>query len=469
VCNHQDFPGVGVAAPDNLWSWKIQKLKDMGANAWRCAHNPAAEAFYQAADSMGLLVMDENRHLGDTYRQKADDTTPFDDLSDLKAMVLQHRNHPSIIMWSMANEEGQQRTAYGARIFAAMKAAVKAIDPTRPTTSAMNGGFTKEGFISVEDLLGVNYHSGEFDKMHAEFPALMIFGSEDVNAKTSRGTRESSRETGFCSAYGDADVGGQPWQSWIPVIEHPFVAGQFVWTGFDYRGEPNPFSWPAVTSQVGAMDLCGFRKPVYYYWKAAWDQKPLVYLFPDWNAPETMAGKPVRVRIFSNCDRVELSLNGKSLGTRPMPQHSHLDWEVPYAPGQLTAIGYNEGREAARDTVQTAGAPAALRLSPRVRRLRANGEDVAPIEVQVVDAQGRVVGNADTLIHFSASGNGTIAGVANGNPASHEPNVATERHAFRGLCMVLVRATDRLGIITVRAQASGLTPAEIAVTTTGAR
>src|SRR5262249_34693391 len=162
--------------------------------------------------------------------------------------------------------------------------------------------------------------------------------------------------------------------------------------------------------------LCGFPKPVFYYWKAAWEQKPSVYLFPDWNVPDAMAGKPVRVRVFSNCDRVELSLNGKSLGTQPMPRHSHLDWEVPYAPGQLTGIGYNEGREAARDTVQTTGAPAALRLIPQVRRLRANGEDVAPIEVQVVDAQGRVVGNADTLIHFSASGNGTIAGVANGNP-----------------------------------------------------
>src|SRR5262249_18331290 len=161
--------------------------------------------------------------------------------------------------------------------------------PTRPTTAAMNGGFTKEGFFSVEDLLGMNYHSGEFAKVHADVPGLMIFGSEDVNAKSSRGTRETSKSSGLCSAYGDGpapDVpGGEPWQSWVPIVENPFVAGQFIWTGFDYRGEPNPFSWPAVTSQTGAMDLCGFRKPVYYYWKIAWEQQPAVYVFPDWNFP----------------------------------------------------------------------------------------------------------------------------------------------------------------------------------------
>ncbi len=299
VCSHHDFPAVGIAAPDNLWPWRIRKLQAMGANAYRCAHNPVGEEFYAAADRMGMLVMDENRHLGDTYFPKAVADTPYSDLSDVKAMVLQHRNHPSIIMWSLCNEEGQGPTPRGAKMFAAMKEAVKAIDPTRPVTGGVNGGFTKEGYLSVEDLLGMNYHNPEFAKIHAEFPRLMIFGSEDLNAKTSRGTLETSRPDGLCSEYGGGEgCNGEPWRSWTPVVESAFVAGQFVWTGFDYRGEPNPFSWPAVTSQTGAMDLCGFPKPVYYYWKTVWRRKPSVYVFPAWSLPKTDAGKDILVRTY---------------------------------------------------------------------------------------------------------------------------------------------------------------------------
>jgi len=460
VASHQDFPGVGIAAPDDLWSWRIKKLKSMGANAYRTAHNPLPEEFYEAADRLGMLVMDENRHLGDTYATKATATTAYSDLSDLKAIVLQHRNHPSIMMWSLCNEEGQQGTSHGAEIFAAMKSLVKKIDPTRPATAAMHGGFNKNGFLPLQDIFGVNYHSRDFGKLHEEFPTLMMFGSEDLNAKSSRGTLETSREAGLCSAYGDGPspntTNGEPWDSWVPVVENSFVAGQFIWTGFDYRGEPNPFSWPAATSQTGAMDLCGFPKPVYYYWKTVWTEKPSVYLFPDWNFPSNTIGKNVRVRVFSNCKQVELLLNGKSLGSREMPRNQYLDWQVPYAPGTLAAVASNRGREAARYKVETTGAPAALRLIPEIATVSADGEQVAPIRVEVVDAQGRVVPEADNLIRFSVSGTGTLAGVANGNPASHESNVASERHAFRGLCMVLVRAADHAGAITVLAQADGL-------------
>jgi beta-galactosidase len=465
MCVHQDFPGVGIAGPDNLWQWQIEKLQAMGTNAYRTAHNPAAEAFYDAADRMGMLVMAENRHLGDTYTLKASGDTPYSDLSDLKAMVLQLRNHPSIIMWSLGNEEGQQATPYGAKIFAAMKEAVKKIDPTRPSTSAMNGGFTPDGFISVEDLLGMNYHNGEFAKIHRQYPGLMIYGSEDSNAKTARGTYESSRPSGLCSGYGCDSFTAGPWNSWVPVVENSFVAGQFVWTGFDYRGEPNPFSWPAVTSQTGIMDLAGFPKPDYYYWKAAWNQTPQVHIFPDWSFPKEAVGKSILVRVFSNCDRVELLLNGKSVGVQSVGKELHLDWQVPYAPGTLTAIGYRQGREAARYTVHTAGVPAALRLTPEVGHLAANGEDIAPVEIEIVDAEGRVVPDADNQIEFTVSGAGTLAGVANGNPASHEPNFATQRQGFHGLAMVLVRAADRPGAITIQARAQGLMGAKIVIST----
>jgi beta-galactosidase len=467
VCAHHDFPGVGIAAAGNLWEWRIRKLQAMGANAYRTAHNPVSEEFYEAADRLGMLVMDETRHLGDTYFPKAIESTPYTDLADVKAMVLQHRNHPSIIMWSLANEEGQGPKPLGAKMFAASRDAARKLDPTRPTTGAVNGGYTKEGYISVEDILGMNYHNGEFAKNHATFPHLMIFGSEDTNAKTSRGTLETSRETGLCSQYAcDTPAGGdsgQPWKSWVPVTENRFVAGQFIWTAFDYRGEPNPFSWPAVTSQVGAMDLCGFPKPVYHYWKAAWDEKPSVFIFPDWNLPKTEIGKPVRVRAFSNCDRVELVVNGKSQGAREMPRNLYLEWDVPYAPGTLTAIGYREGHEAARYTVETAGAPAALRLTAETGSLAANAEDVAPIRVEVLDAQGRVAGDADNPIRFSISGAGTLAGVGNGNPASPESNIGSQRKAFHGLAMVLVRAGEVPGEITVTAESPGLKAARLTI------
>lgn len=463
MCVHQDFPGVGIAAPDDLWQWRIEKLKEMGANAYRTAHNPLPEKFYEDADRMGMLVMDETRHLGDTYFPKTAVDTPYSDLSDVKAMVLQHRNHPSIIMWSLANEEGQQATPYGAKVFAATKKAIRKIDPSRPTTSAMNGGYSAEGFISVEDILGMNYHNNDFAVIHNKFPELMIYGSEDVNAKTSRGTRVSSQDTGLCSALGHDCPGGQPWNSWVPVMENPFVAGEFVWTGFDYRGEPNPYSWPAVTSQTGAMDLCGFPKPAYYYWKTVWHQKPSVYVASDWNNPKNMIGQKVRVRVLANTQEIELLLNGKSLGVQPVPSDQHVDWEVAYAPGKLTAIGRSQGREVATDSIETTGSPTALRLIPEVQHPAADGEAVVPFRVEVIDAQGRVVPDAANHIRFAVSGAGTLAGIANGDPSSHEKNVGDERSAFHGLSMVLVRTADHPGRITVRAQSAGLVPATVEI------
>lgn len=467
VCVHQDWPGVGVAAPDNLWPWRIAELQQMGANGYRTAHNPVSDAFYDDADRMGLLVMDETRHFGDTYFPKAVEGTPYIDLSDVKTLVLQGRNHPSVIMWSLANEEGQGPKPYGAKMYAATKAVVKALDPTRPVTGAINGGYTKTGYISVEDILGMNYHNPEFDKNHQTFPNLMIFGSEDTNAKTSRGTLVTSRAAGLVSEYGDgAGAGGEPWASWGPTAARRYVAGQYIWTAIDYRGEPNPYSWPAVTSQTGAMDMCGFPKPVYYYWVSAWKPQPSVYIFPEWNQPDAMLGKTITVRAFSNCEQVELTLNGKSLGKKAMPVNGYLDWEVPYERGTLMATGFKGGTAAATYMNATTGKAAALRLVPQIDRLQANSEDVAPIRVEVVDDQGRVVPDAFNPISFTISGAGTPAGVANGNPASLESNVGTRRTAFHGLCMVLVRSTQEAGDIQIEATSPGLAPAHLVIPTT---
>ncbi|MGH9345378.1 MAG: DUF4982 domain-containing protein, partial [Terriglobia bacterium] len=263
----------------------------------------------------------------------------------------------------------------------------------------------------------------------------------------------------------DPSLTSGPWRSWVPVAETPYVAGEFIWTGFDYRGEPNPFSWPAVTSQTGTMDLAGFPKPVYYYWKEVWASQPSVYIFPDWSLPKIDIGKEILVRAFSNCDRVELVLNGHSLGFQEMPRDKYLDWHVRYTPGTLTALGYKQGRVVARYTLRTTGQPVSLRLKAEVQSLKANAEDVAPIEVDLLDAAGNVAASADNEIEFSVSGAGRLAGVANGDPVSHEFNTAHQCKAYHGLAMVLVRAARHPGVIEVRAVVKGLPPATIFIST----
>jgi len=474
TANHQDFPGVGIGAPDNLWYWRIAKLKAMGSNAYRCSHNPLATSFYRACDHLGMLVMDENRHLGDAWTAKSPRGTPYSNLSDLKAMILQHRNDPCIIFWSMCNEEGKlQGTREGSEIFSAMMHAVHHLDPTRPVTSAMNRGYNKKGFFHVEDLLGINYHCNLYSSIHRQYPHQMLFGSEDVNCYSARGVLESNRASGLCSEFGFIAhrgffAGHEPWFSWIPVVEHPFVAGDFIWTGFDYRGEPNPYGWPAVTSQTGCMDLCGFPKPCYYYWRAWWGKKPSVYIFPAWTFPKSMVGQPITVRCYSNCDRVTLFLNGKDLGSKQMPKYRYLDWTIPYRPGVLIALGSNAGLPVTQCAVHTAGPPAGIRLIDQYPNLNADGESDAPIAVEVVDAKGHVVPDAQDKIQFAVSGAGSLAGVANGDPVSHESNIADWRRAFHGLCMVLVRAGDKAGTITVTARSPGLRAATLELRTMAA-
>lgn len=473
TCNHQDFPAVGIAAPDNLWFWRIAKLRAMGSNAYRTAHNPLASAFYRACDHLGMLVMDENRHLGDTYLPKAFPGVKVGNLADLKTMVLQARNDPCVIMWSLCNEEWRgrpplQASHAGALILQPMLQLVHRLDPTRPATSAMSGGFNRRGFASAEDIIGMNYSYPVYFKTHRLFPRKMIFGSEDQDGYSARGAVNTNIKAGLISEFGEwmqkgKEVpvwGNAPWNSAALVLTHRFIAGEFIWTGFDYRGEPNPTQWPDVSNNTGMMDLCGFPKTSYYFWKACWTKAPLVYIFPAWNFPNSMIGQPIRIRCYSNCRRVALFLNGRSLGGKRMKQYKYLDWTVPYVPGTLEARGYNAGRRmAAHDTLRTAGPAVALRLTDEFTPLRADGESIAPIAVAVVDDRGQIVPAAANKVYFSVRGLGKIAGVGNGDPASHEPNRTDYRRAFHGRCMVLVRAGYKPGIIRVTATARGLKPA----------
>ena len=484
TCNHQDFPAVGIGAPNNLWYWRIRKLKAMGSNAYRTAHNPLTSAFYRACDHLGMLVMDENRHLGDVYTSKTAPGSPYKRLSDLKAMILQDRNYPCVIMWSLCNEElYTEATTYGVKVFKAMMQAVHKLDPTRPCTSAYcvykpTHAYFGDGFMKVENILGCNYGTNLYVKLHQEIPNKMIFVSEDINMFSDRGVVRTSIRDGHVNEYGTAPhiwvkSGGPgllgdraPWLTLIPVMQHPFVAGTFVWTGFDYLGEPNPIGWPDVSSQVGSMDRCGFPKACYYYWRAWWKRKPSVYIFPAWTFPKSMRGKPVLVRCYSNCRRVALFLNGKNLGVKHMPKYKYLDWTVPYTPGKLTACGYDRGQKVvAQWSYRTAGPAAALQLRDEVPTLTANGESIAPVAVKVVDAEGTMVPHADNLVRFSISGAGTIAGVCNGNPACHESNVGHKINAFNGLCLVMIRASNRAGVIIVTAKTTGLPPVILTIHT----
>jgi beta-galactosidase len=323
----------------------------------------------------------------------------------------------------------------------------------------MNGGWLEDGIAGVEDLLGVNYSYWVYDRAHAQYPHKPMFGSETASTVTARGVYADDREHAWVSSYNLTDG------SWEPVGSRPFIAGSFAWTGFDYKGEPSPFGWPEINSNFGILDMCGFPKDNYYYLQSWWTDQPVLHLMPHWNW-KGKEGSEIRVVCFSNASRVELFLNGQSLGTKDMPRLGHIEWKVAYAPGTLSAVGYDaQGGRVSSTKVVTTGAPASLRLSTDRTVLAADGEDVQPVKVEVLDAQGNVVPTADDLVSFAVTGAGHVAGVGNGNPSDHDPDKASYRHAFNGLCMVVVGAGEKAGSITVVATSPGLKPARLLLKT----
>jgi len=461
TCNHQDFIGVGIGMPDSVLEWRIKKLKEMGSNAYRCSHNPPAKELLDACDRLGMVVMDENRHLGNAIGGKTPHGAKYDDLPELRELIQRDRNHPSIVMWSMCNEEPLQGTPEGAQIFAAMMKEVHRWDTTRPISCAMNGSWGS-GISNVEDLQGGNYDPSGYDRFHSKFPKMPFFGSETASAVSSRGEYANDRVRGYVQAY---DLEAPPWAqtaqvAWKALADRPFMEGGFVWTGFDYKGEPTPYGWPCVNSHFGIMDMCGFPKDSYYYYKAWWGDKPSVHVFPHWNW-KGKEGKPISVWVHSNCELVELFLNGKSLGVKKMPRYEHLEWMVNYTPGTLVAKGFNNHKLVVTDRVETTGAPASIVLKTDRSKLVADNEDTTMVEVQVLDAKGRLVPYANNMINFSLSGAGTVAGVGNGDASCHEPDRASRRSAYHGLCMVLVQATRNPGTIKLQAFAPGLKGASL--------
>lgn len=450
VANHQDFAGVGIAVPDSLQAWRVEQFKKMGCNAWRTAHNPPSPALLDACDRLGMLVMDENRHLGDAYTPKTHHGDTGRNLTDLAAMILRDRNHPSIIMWSMCNEEPLQGASEGRRLFTNMMRVVRLYDRTRPVTCAMVGGFFTNGIATVEDLVGINYNSRLYDAIHRRYPDKALFGSEDDNEKTIRG-----EYSGACSCYNLSD------KNWLAVVNRPFMAGSFTWTGFDYKGEPNPRGWPDVSSSTGLLDACGFPKDKYFYFESCWSDQPMVHLLPEsWNRPEQQ-GQPVRVLAFSNARQVELFLNGQSLGARTVPHDDYVAWQVPWRPGRLLAIASTGGQPVATDSVETTDVPFRIRLAPDRTTLLANAEDAVVVPVSIVDSSGRVVPDSVNRVAFQLAGPGQILGVGNGDPADHDPDKAAGRNAFHGHCIAVIEAGSRPGTLQLTATSPGLLPATV--------
>ena len=423
TCDHQDAAGVGVAVPDELNVFRVEQLKKMGSNAIRTSHNPPTPELLEACDRLGMLVMDENREYGINPQE----------LGELERLIRRDRNHPSVVIWSLGNEEWSiEGNEKGTRITQTMQTLAQRLDPTRRDTVAISGGWGQGSSVSI-DVMGFNYFThGDGrdtgnDRYHAQFPDKPSVASEDASTFSTRGIYVEDRDHQHLTAYdvNKPDWGATAEESWSHYAARPYVGGQFQWTGFDYRGEETPFYWPAISSQFGILDLCGFPKDNFYYYQAWWSDHPVLHLFPHWNWPGR-EGQEIDVWVHSNCEEVELFLNGQSQGRKTMQRNSHLEWKIKYAPGILLARGYNGGKEVLTDQVETTGEPVAIQLEPHRATIKADGEDVSVITVLVNDAQGRKVPAAGNLITFTINGPGKIIGVGNGDPSSHEPDQYVE-------------------------------------------
>jgi beta-galactosidase len=407
TCNHQDHAGVGAAMPDALQSYRIRQLKAFGCNAYRTSHNPPTPELLDACDRLGMIVMDENRLLGSDEHN----------LELLETEIRRDRNHPSVCIWSLCNEEPMQTQPVSEKIGATMQAVVKSLDPTRPITAAENVGDIYTGLPGTLEVRGWNYHVGPaMDAYHKEHPNQPNVGTEQGSNRSTRGIYQNDDQRTYLTA---RQFDFEKW--WPYFAARPWLSGAFAWTGFDYRGEPSPFRWPCINSHFGVLDTCGFPKDDAYYLQSCWTSKPMVHLLPHWNWPGK-EGKPIEVDAFSNCAEVELFLNGQSLGRQAMPKLGHLAWQVKYAPGTLIAKAYDNGKVTAQDKVETTGTPSMVTLDPDRAAIKADGEDLSLFTVSVTDAQGRIVPTASDKIHFELTGPGKIIGVGNGDPSCHEPD-----------------------------------------------
>lgn len=449
TCNHQDHAGLGVALPDAIQHFRVKKLQEMGCNAIRTSHNPPTTELLDACDELGMLVLDETRMLS---------SNP-DGLAQFENMIRRDRNHPSVFIWSMGNEESISITETGLKILTSMKRAGRKLDSSRPISIAPPpaGDYMGKGGLVVCDVMGYNYADPQAEAWHKKNPTIPILGTENVSAVGTRGQYVTDRSKGFVGSYDPYTTTGRAsaegW--WRFVSARPYISGGFIWTGFDYRGEPSPYQWPNISSQYGVIDICGFPKDSFYYYQSWWTNKPVLHLFPHWNWPG-LEGQEIAVWVHSNLDRVELIHNGQSLGAKDVQKDQHLAWNVKYAPGTMEARGFKDGKQVMAVRRETTGPAAKLVLRAERLQMSADGEDAVVCVVEVQDAQGRVLPITENLVSFHVTGPGEVAGTGNGDPTNHEPDPGASRKAFAGLCMAIVQSSKLPGEIRVEATSPGL-------------
>lgn len=508
VCLHHDGGCVGAAVPEKVWERRLKKLKEMGCNAIRTAHNPPAPEFLDLCDRMGFLVMDEAFDEWNYGKRKFGYHEYFDEWAetDLTAMIHRDRNHPSVVMWSVGNEIPEQKSEHGDEMLKTLIDLCHREDPTRPVTSgldniAADGGSTTLEFMNMLDIVGYNYVDRWHERRELFYsidshnhPDWKMIGTESIsNSGGIRGeysfgddtssvrpdisfwTSESSlknNSNSFLPSYNFGMIGAE--QLWKFVKTRDYVIGDFMWTGIDYLGES---FWPNKNSSFGVLDLCGFPKDGYYFYQSQWIEEPMIHLFPHWNW-EGREGQVIPILCYTNCDAVELFLNGKSFGEKrlqfprqgtsggwnkyekprvfPTTADLHLQWDVLFEPGVLKAVGKKEGKIVCVQEIKTTGAPAEIQLNVDANSLIADAHDVAHIEVRILDSEENIVPTADNLVKFSIEGEGKIIGVDNGNPQDHSSYKISKRKTFNGLCLVILQSTNKPGKIKLIVESNGL-------------
>lgn len=483
VCEHHDLGALGAAVNKRAIERRLGILKEMGVNGIRTAHNPPSKELLQLTDEMGFIVMDE---IFDSWKRNKTEYGYYQDWDewhrqDLKDFIRRDRNHPSVIMWSIGNEIIEQWHEEGTPMAQELAGIVRNLDDTRPITSGMNDPAPHNSLIKSEalDLIGFNYHHKWYENFLENFPGYAMIGAETNSALATRGEYhmpsdsimrwpeawdkpfEDGNDEHTVSSYDNVSA---PWgsthaETWRVVKNNDFVSGMFIWTGFDYLGEPTPYGWPARSSYFGVIDLAGFPKDAYYMYQSEWTDKDVLHVFPHWNWAE---GDTVDVWAYSSTDEVELFLNGESLERKTKPDTSfHTMWRVGWQPGTIKAVAYKQDGSTLTKEIHTAGAPAKLRLTADRTSLEADGKDLAFIRVEVLDANGNVVPKASNKINFEVEGEGYIAGVDNGDPTSHASFKVNYREAFNGLCLVMVQTEEKSGTIILEATSEGLEGDEI--------
>lgn len=484
VCDHHDLGSLGAAVNVRALERQLEILKAMGCNAIRTSHNPPAPELLSLTDKMGFIVMDEAFDCWEKGKVKYDYHLYFKEWHkrDLEDQILRDRNHPSVIMWSIGNEIPQQADTSGYTLAVELAGIVHSLDVTRPITAANNDPGTRNQIIKsgAVDLVGYNYHHNDLPKFHERYPGKKFLGTETTSALETRGIYDMPSDSirrwpvpkggkmnddFTVSAYDNVSArwGSTHEETWKIIKKYDFLSGMFIWTGFDYLGEPTPYSWPARSSYFGIVDLAGFPKDVYYMYQSEWTNTPVLHLLPHWN---WQPGKTVDVwAYYNNADEVELYLNGKSLGVKKKTGDDlHVMWRVKYEPGTLKAVSRKKGNIVLTTEVKTAGPAAKIELSADRQTITADGQDLSFVTVKILDKDGNLVPDAGNTVNFKLDGDALIAGVDNGDPINHDSFKVNYRKAYNGLALAIVQAKQKAGFVKLTATSNGLQAASIQIT-----